>query len=148
MAEIPISVTSRQTCSKRRFQGTTIETWDRRRADSFRMADDSGVGPFEDKPCNSHFCSCLWRCAGRNIRAGRRPQLASPLFSTSEGRTSMHTRVLKLCVAVALTFVTAAALAESPFAGTWKVDYSKSKLTGGTIAFADTSRRVKSAIGD
>jgi len=48
----------------------------------------------------------------------------------------MNTRVLKLCVAAALTFVTVAALAENPFAGTWKVDYSKSKLTGGTVTFA------------
>ena len=48
----------------------------------------------------------------------------------------MHTRVVKLCVAAALTFVAAAALAENPFAGTWKVDYSKSKLTGGTVTFA------------
>ena len=47
----------------------------------------------------------------------------------------MHTRVVKLCVAAALTFVAAAALAENPFAGTWKVDYSKSKLTGGTVTF-------------
>ena len=48
----------------------------------------------------------------------------------------MNTRVAKLCVAAALTFVTAVAVAENPFAGTWKVDYSKSKLTGGTITFA------------
>lgn len=47
----------------------------------------------------------------------------------------MNTRVAKLCVATALTFVTAVAVAENPFAGTWKVDYSKSKLTGGTITF-------------
>ena len=47
----------------------------------------------------------------------------------------MNTRVAKLWFAAALTFVTAVAIAENPFAGTWKVDYSKSKLTGGTITF-------------
>lgn len=48
----------------------------------------------------------------------------------------MKTRILRLSLIAALSCVTAAAMAENPFAGTWKVDYSKSHVTGQTITFA------------
>jgi hypothetical protein len=47
----------------------------------------------------------------------------------------MNTRILKLGLVAALSCATAAALAQNPFVGTWKVDYSKSQLTGDTISF-------------
>lgn len=47
----------------------------------------------------------------------------------------MHTRT-KLALLAGLTLITAAAFAENPFAGTWKVDLAKSKLTGRTVTFA------------
>ena len=48
----------------------------------------------------------------------------------------MKSRTLRLCLVAALSCSTAAAIAENPFAGTWKVDYSKSHVTGQTISFA------------
>lgn len=45
------------------------------------------------------------------------------------------TSTLKLCFIAALSCVTAAAMAENPFAGTWKVDYSKSHVTGQVMTF-------------
>jgi len=47
----------------------------------------------------------------------------------------MKVRSLRLCLIAALTCATAAAMAENPFAGTWKVDPSKSHVTGQTISF-------------
>lgn len=47
----------------------------------------------------------------------------------------MKFRSLGLCLIVAVPCITAAAIAENPFAGTWKVDYSKSHVTGQTISF-------------
>jgi hypothetical protein len=47
----------------------------------------------------------------------------------------MNTRTLRLCLIAALSCVTAAAMAENPFVGTWKIDYSQSKLTGQTVTF-------------
>lgn len=47
----------------------------------------------------------------------------------------MKTRSLRLCLIAALSCATAAAMAENPFAGTWKVDYSKSQVTGQTVSF-------------
>lgn len=48
----------------------------------------------------------------------------------------MKSHVLRLSLIAALACATAAAMAENPFAGTWKVDYSKSHVTGQTIGFA------------
>jgi hypothetical protein len=48
----------------------------------------------------------------------------------------MNSRILKLCLVAAFSFAAVAAFAENPFAGTWKLDASKSKLTGNTITFA------------
>ena len=48
----------------------------------------------------------------------------------------MKTRTLRLCLIAALSCVTAAAMAQNPFAGTWKVDYSQSHVTGQTIGFS------------
>jgi hypothetical protein len=45
------------------------------------------------------------------------------------------TRTLKLCFIAALSCITAAAMAENPFVGTWKIDFSQSKLTGQTVTF-------------
>ena len=42
---------------------------------------------------------------------------------------------LRLCLAAALSCAMATAMAETPFAGTWKVDYSKSHVTGQTVSF-------------
>lgn len=47
----------------------------------------------------------------------------------------MRIRALKFCLIGALSCVTAVAMAENPFAGTWKVDFSKSHITGQTIGF-------------
>ena len=47
----------------------------------------------------------------------------------------MKTGTLKLGLAAALCCATAAAMAQNPFVGTWKVDYSKSHITGNTISF-------------
>jgi len=47
----------------------------------------------------------------------------------------MNTRILKLGLVAALSCATSAALAQNPFAGTWKVDYAKSHITGDTITF-------------
>lgn len=47
----------------------------------------------------------------------------------------MKSPTLRLCLIAALSCATAAAMAENPFAGTWKVDYSKSHVTGQTITF-------------
>jgi hypothetical protein len=47
----------------------------------------------------------------------------------------MHNRI-KLAFLAGLVLVSAAAFAENPFAGTWKVDVSKSKMTGSTVTFA------------
>src|ERR1700752_443753 len=47
----------------------------------------------------------------------------------------MKSRNLRLCLIAALSCASAAAMAENPFAGTWKVDYSKSHVTGQTISF-------------
>lgn len=47
----------------------------------------------------------------------------------------MNSRTLRLCLIAALSCVTAAAMAQNPFAGTWKVDYSQSHVTGQTIGF-------------
>ncbi|MGC2213233.1 MAG: hypothetical protein WA419_13860 [Silvibacterium sp.] len=47
----------------------------------------------------------------------------------------MKVRALKFCLITALSCVTAAAMAENPFAGTWKIDYSQSTLTGRTVTF-------------
>jgi hypothetical protein len=48
----------------------------------------------------------------------------------------MNVRTLKVCLSAAFLLATTAALAENPFAGTWKIDYSKSKMTGSTVTFA------------
>jgi plastocyanin len=48
----------------------------------------------------------------------------------------MNTRNLRLSLITALACATTAALAQNPFAGTWKVDYSKSHVTGQTLSFA------------
>lgn len=48
----------------------------------------------------------------------------------------MKTSILRLSLIAVLGCATAAALAENPFAGTWKVDYSKSHVTGQTVSFA------------
>jgi hypothetical protein len=42
----------------------------------------------------------------------------------------------KLVITAAFAVVTASAVAENPFAGTWKFDASKSKITGQTVTFA------------
>lgn len=42
---------------------------------------------------------------------------------------------LKHCLAAALCCATSVALAQSPFAGTWKVNYAKSHITGETLSF-------------
>jgi hypothetical protein len=47
----------------------------------------------------------------------------------------MKSRALRLCLIATLSCITTAAMAENPFAGTWKVDYSKSHVTGQTISF-------------
>ena len=47
----------------------------------------------------------------------------------------MKSRNLRLCLIAALSCASAAAMAENPFAGTWKIDYSKSHVTGQTISF-------------
>ena len=41
----------------------------------------------------------------------------------------------RLGIAAALAMLTASAVAENPFAGTWKFDASKSKITGQTVTF-------------
>jgi hypothetical protein len=60
------------------------------------------------------------------------PPLGLP-NSTSRKKILMNTRTLRLCLIVALSCVTATALAENPFVGTWKIDYSQSKVTGHTV---------------
>jgi hypothetical protein len=47
----------------------------------------------------------------------------------------MKTRTLKFGLVAALCCATAAAMAQNPFVGNWKVDYSKSHITGNTISF-------------
>lgn len=47
----------------------------------------------------------------------------------------MNSRVVKLSLISILSCATTLALAQNPFAGTWKVDYSKSHVTGQTISF-------------
>ena len=47
----------------------------------------------------------------------------------------MKSQTLRLCLIAALSCASAAAMAENPFAGTWKIDYSKSHVTGETISF-------------
>jgi hypothetical protein len=48
----------------------------------------------------------------------------------------MNTRTtLRFCFIAAMSCVTAMAMAENPFVGTWKIDYSKSHVTGQTITF-------------
>lgn len=47
----------------------------------------------------------------------------------------MKSQTLRLCLIAALSCATTLAMAENPFAGTWKVDYSKSHVTGQTISF-------------
>src|SRR5215469_13139724 len=41
----------------------------------------------------------------------------------------------KLAITAACAVLTASAVAENPFAGTWKFDASKSKITGQTVTF-------------
>ena len=48
----------------------------------------------------------------------------------------MKTRTLRLSLIAALSCATAAAMAQNPFVGTWKVDYSQSHVTGRTIGFS------------
>jgi hypothetical protein len=50
-------------------------------------------------------------------------------------RKQMKIRSLRFCLIAALSCAAATAMAENPFAGTWKVDYSKSQVTGQTISF-------------
>jgi hypothetical protein len=47
----------------------------------------------------------------------------------------MKFRTIRLSIIAALSCVTAAAVAQNPFVGTWKIDYSQSQVTGGTITF-------------
>lgn len=47
----------------------------------------------------------------------------------------MKTRTLRLCLIAALSCATAAAIAQNPFVGTWKIDYSQSHVTGQTLSF-------------
>lgn len=48
----------------------------------------------------------------------------------------MNSRMVKLTLIAALSCATSIAMAENPFAGTWKADYSKSHVTGNTLTFA------------
>ncbi|MGB7190990.1 MAG: hypothetical protein WBD10_12690 [Acidobacteriaceae bacterium] len=48
----------------------------------------------------------------------------------------MKTQLLKCGFIAALCCATSAALAQNPFAGTWKVDYAKSHLTGDTMTLS------------
>jgi hypothetical protein len=47
----------------------------------------------------------------------------------------MHNRI-KPAFLASIVLVAVTAFAENPFAGTWKVDVSKSKMTGSTVTFA------------
>ena len=47
----------------------------------------------------------------------------------------MNSKILRLSLIAALSCATAVAMAENPFAGTWKPDYSKSHVTGQTLTF-------------
>lgn len=47
----------------------------------------------------------------------------------------MKSHLLRLSLIAALACATTAALAENPFAGTWKPDYSKSHVTGQALTF-------------
>jgi plastocyanin len=47
----------------------------------------------------------------------------------------MKSHLVRLSLIAALACATTAALAENPFVGTWKADYSKSHLTGQTVSF-------------
>ena len=56
----------------------------------------------------------------------------------------MKTRILKCGFIAALCCATSAALAQNPFAGTWKIDYAKSHVTGDTISFTpEANGRVR-----
>lgn len=60
----------------------------------------------------------------------------------------MKVRTLKFLLIAGLSCVTAAAMAENPFVGTWKIDYSQSKLTGHTVAFTpEAEGRVRLTAG-
>lgn len=68
--------------------------------------------------------------------------LSAPLPPPSSGlnlplrkKAYMKSHTLKLGLIGALSFVTTFAVAQNPFVGTWKVDYSKSHVTGETITF-------------
>lgn len=60
----------------------------------------------------------------------------------------MRTPTLKHCLIVALCCTTSVALAQNPFVGTWKVDFSKSHVTGQTFSFtAEGNGQVKMTEG-
>jgi hypothetical protein len=60
----------------------------------------------------------------------------------------MKTKHAGACLIAALSLVTTAAIAQNPFAGTWKVDYSQSKVTGTTFTFtAEPSGMVRGTWG-
>ena len=48
----------------------------------------------------------------------------------------MKTKHVGACLIAALALITTAASAQNPFAGTWKIDYSQSKVTGTSFTFA------------
>jgi hypothetical protein len=51
---------------------------------------------------------------------------------------------LKLVLTATLTVLATAAVAENPFAGTWKFDASKSKITGHAVTFiAESAGRIQ-----
>jgi hypothetical protein len=47
----------------------------------------------------------------------------------------ISSRALRFAVIAALSCAALTAMAENPFVGTWKIDYSQSKITGGTVTF-------------
>src|ERR1700759_1540146 len=63
------------------------------------------------------------------------PSPDEPQNSHQQGKTHMKSQTLRLCLIAALSCASAAAMAKNPFAGTWKIDYSKSHVTGQTISF-------------
>lgn len=61
----------------------------------------------------------------------------------------MKIPALKHCLVAALCFATSAALAQNPFVGTWKVNYSKSHVTGQPLTFTDEGNgRVRVSNGN
>ena len=59
----------------------------------------------------------------------------------------MRASIRKTGITVLLCVSTAAWAADSPFAGTWKVDKDKSKVSGDTVRFAPAGNKVHVAFG-